>query len=234
MRAKVRWASVGLAALVYVRPFPPSPQAPRTFKGRDLARCGFGLAADSELAPWLSAGQRRSRWTAAPYLFGSGRRREASRHALPPPVARHAAKRPCHLSCRRSSATRAAARCSSRSGVLRPGGGPSPASLQQLTRECRPRRRSGRWHHARRIRPVFDPVAKVPGSGVMVRSWESEKNSTGIATGLLTTRRYGPAHPGNASIEMSNEIGLAGTRQNALGRLQRFPKPKVTRLRTCR
>ena len=48
--------------------------------------------------------------------------------------------------------------------------------------------------------------------------------ATEIATGLLTTRRYRSARLSNTSIEISNEIGLFNTRQNALGRLQRFPK----------
>jgi hypothetical protein len=76
---------------------------------------------------------------------------------------------------------------------------------------------------------VFDPVATGQEIGAMASVMGSEKIATGIATGLLTTRRHGPAHPGNASIEMSNEIGLANTRQNALGRLQRFPKAKAGR-----
>src|ERR1700757_3335975 len=93
----------------------------------------------------------------------------------------------------------------------------------------RPKRRSGRWHHAPPIRPVFDPVATGQEIGAMASVMGSEKIATGIATGLLTTSRYRPARPGHASIEMSNEIGLANTRQNALGRLQRFPKAKAGR-----
>src|SRR5262245_5055400 len=70
-------------------------------------------------------------------------------------------------------------------------------------------------------------AARERGNGVRARSWVAERIATGIATGLLTTKRYTPAHSGNLGVEILNEIGVEATRRNALGRPQRFPKPKV-------
>src|SRR5215471_7625787 len=88
-------------------------------------------------------------------------------------------------------------------------------------------RNQRRLHHERRSLPVCDRAARERGNGVRARSWVAEKIATGIATGLLTTKRYTPAHSGNLGIEISNEIGVEATRRNALGRPQQFPKPKV-------